>query len=512
MESLYQQERQQLPLRCFAWRHKRKIVTVALAGIALTLVYLSLVPRRYQSHAKLLVRIGWENVTLDPTATTGEFLAIAESRESGVHAVEELITSRFLAEKIVDQFAPAVILEKSSGGGALSDRLAWLNDFNLNPLRVYSLRDKAVKALQENLGIRTGKKSNVVSVSYIAKDPQLAREVLDALLKAAQEDHVRVHRTRGSQQFFQSQRALLQADLLEKEQQLCRFKDEHNLVSLSTQRDTQVALIGSLQADFLRAKAEQSAVQAELDLRRRQLRDQPALIVTEQTMDQPQTAKQTLREKLYDLEVKEQELAALFKDNSPQLVQIRTQIAEARRIANQEKATTETKRGVSQTHQAAELALQEREAQLIALAARTESLEGKISAATAELKKLNAGELELTRMERELELTRASYRKYSENLEQARIDQEIEEAKISSLSLMQPPTWSETPVSPQPLATLALGGVLSIVASLGVALLAERRLAARPAELRATPVVPELSSPPVRVPSRPGEMVPATSG
>jgi hypothetical protein len=43
-------------------------------------------------------------------------------------------------------------------------------------------------------------------------------------------------------------------------------------------------------------------------------------------------------------------------------------------------------------------------------------------------------------------------------------------------------------------------------------LFAERRLAASPGELRAASVVPELSSPPVRVPSRPGEMVPATSG
>ena len=51
-------------------------------------------------------------------------------------------------------------------------------------------------------------------------------------------------------------------------------------------------------------------------------------------------------------------------------MQIRTQIAEARRIMGEEQINTETKKGINQTHQAAELALQEREAQLVALAAR----------------------------------------------------------------------------------------------------------------------------------------------
>jgi uncharacterized protein involved in exopolysaccharide biosynthesis len=236
-------------------------------------------------------------------------------------------------------------------------------------------------------------------------------------------------------------------------------------------------------------------VAAEVELRRRQLQGQPNLIVTEQTTGQPQTAKQTLREKLYELEIQEQELAARLKDDAPQLVQIRKQIAEARRIAVNEQVELETKRAINQTHQAAELALQEREAQLVALEAKAESLEGKIADGGEALKRLNAAELELTRLERELELARANYRKYSENLEQARIDQELEAAKISSLNVMQPPSLSATPISPQPVPTLALGLAASFLAAVGVALVAEQRRARRrvpevplaPATLRESP-------------------------
>jgi uncharacterized protein involved in exopolysaccharide biosynthesis len=470
MERLNSLEMPSLDVPRFIWRHRKAVLSTFAVGMALTLVYLAVAPRKFRSEAKVLVRIGRESITLDPTATTGHFVAMAETRDAELHEVEELLASRATAEKVVDQFGPLVIMEKK-GKGSLGDSLSWLNGVNLNPLRVYSIRDKAVKALQKNLGISAGKKSNVLTVSYKATNPQHAHDVLEALLTMAREDHARVHRTSGSQKFFESQRELLGNDLQEQEQRLREFKDTHGLASLPTQRDAQVGIIAALQSDLLRARAEQSAAQAEVDLRHKQLRDQPAMVVTEQTTGQPQTAKQTLREKLYELEVREQELAARLKADAPQLVQIRTQIAEARRIMSDEQVSTETKKGISQTHQAAALALQEREASLVALSARCTALDEKLAMANGELKKLNAAEVDLNRIEREIDLVRTNYRKYSENLEQVRIDQEIEAAKISSLNLMQPPTFSETPATPDPIVTLAMGGVGSLLAGIGVALL-----------------------------------------
>jgi uncharacterized protein involved in exopolysaccharide biosynthesis len=453
--------------------------------------------------------MGRETMTIDPTATTGQFVAPAEARDAELHAVEELLASRAMAEKVIDQFGPEVILEKRPGRVSLGDRLAWLNDYNLNPLRVYSVRDKAVKALAQNLGITAGKKSNVLSVSYKAEDPQLAHDVVEALVTVARDEHVRVHRTRGSQAFFESQRGLLLRELQQHEQRLREFKDKEGVASLVTQRDAQVGLISSLQADLLRARAEQSAATAEVERRKQQLRDQPALVVTEQTTGQPQTAKQTLREKLYELEVREQELAARLKDDAPQLVHIRAQIAEAGRIAGNEQVNTETKKGINQTHQAAELALQEREAQLVAITARADALEAKVATASGELKKLNSAEMELAGMDREIELARANYKKYSENLEQVRIDQELETAKISSLNLMQPPSLSVTPVSPQPLPTLAFGLCGSVVASVGMALLFHRpeRRVSRPRLARSTAADPDPSLP---ARSRRSEVAPAS--
>src|SRR6478672_9574144 len=126
MERLNSLEMTPLDVPRFMWRHRRTVLSTFTVGMALTLLYLAVAPRKYRSEAKVLVRIGRESITLDPTATTGQFVAMAETRDAELHGVEELLASRATAEKIVDQFGPRVILEKRSTA-SVGDRLSWLD-------------------------------------------------------------------------------------------------------------------------------------------------------------------------------------------------------------------------------------------------------------------------------------------------------------------------------------------------------------------------------------------------
>jgi polysaccharide biosynthesis protein PslE len=473
----------------FCWQHKGKLLAVWSFGLALTLVYLSLAPRKYQSEAKLFVRLGRESVSLDPTATTGLSVSIAESRESEVHAVEDLLASRLLAETVVDQFGPAAILEKPSkpSGFSLSQSLSGLDDYNLNPLRVYSLRDKAIKALRNNLGVFAANKTSIIAVTYESESPTLSRDVIAALLEVARNEHLRTHRTLGSQEFFVEQSNLLRLSLAQLEQQLRDLKTQTGLPDLNVQRTLKLELIDSLRADLVRAQAEHDAARADLEQRRLDVKQAPAMIVSERATGLPQTASQALREKLYDLEVQEQGMSAKLTADHPQLVHIRGQLGEARRVFEQEQSPDQVTLGVNRTYQEAEIAVQDRQATLAALIARTQSLESSITEVQEELQNLNDSELEMRRLERDIDLAQANYRRYAENLEEARINQELENAKISSLNVMQPPTVSETPVSPQPIITLMVGFVLSTLASIAVALLAQHRASPRRMEPLAGP-------------------------
>src|SRR3954467_8535157 len=107
MERLNHLETTPLDVPQFLWWHRKTVFSAFAVGMAITLLYLAIAPRKYRSEAKVLVRIGRESITLDPTATTGQFVAMAETRDSELHEVEELLASRATAEKVVDQFGPA---------------------------------------------------------------------------------------------------------------------------------------------------------------------------------------------------------------------------------------------------------------------------------------------------------------------------------------------------------------------------------------------------------------------
>ncbi len=148
---------------------------------------------------------------------------------------------------------------------------------------------------------------------------------------------------------------------------------------------------------------------------------------------------------------------------------------EARKLFQKQDESVQLTAGVNPSYQAAEIAVKEREASMDGLKRRIDSLSEKLKTAKTEVVRLNAAEVELSELQREIELVRTNYRIYAENLEQARINEELEQAKLSGLSIMQPPTLSATPISPLPLFVLIFGFMVASFASIGIMVALEYR-------------------------------------
>jgi len=82
------------------FRHKWKVILFFFAVVATVAAGTFLAAEVYKAEAKLLVRLGRENVSLDPTATTGQVISIGQSRESEMNSEMEILKSRELAEHI----------------------------------------------------------------------------------------------------------------------------------------------------------------------------------------------------------------------------------------------------------------------------------------------------------------------------------------------------------------------------------------------------------------------------
>src|SRR5580698_9202926 len=69
------------------WRHKGKGTLWFIVVVAATAAVILYWPRSYRSEAMLFVRLGRESVSLDPTATMGQTIAVSESRENEINSI-----------------------------------------------------------------------------------------------------------------------------------------------------------------------------------------------------------------------------------------------------------------------------------------------------------------------------------------------------------------------------------------------------------------------------------------
>ena len=80
------------------FRHKWKALFFCLFVWTLTIVLTNLMKDNYRSEAKILVRIGWESVNVDPTATTAETAGRISERAGGIIPPAVLLQPLYIGE------------------------------------------------------------------------------------------------------------------------------------------------------------------------------------------------------------------------------------------------------------------------------------------------------------------------------------------------------------------------------------------------------------------------------
>ena len=427
-------------------------------------------PREYRSEAKLWIKIGRENSRLDPTATTGETISIQETdREDEIKSVIDIMGSRGVIEGTVDLLTPEVILgDEPLPGSEEEPKKNVLKDLfkstfgslikavkQIDPI---SDREEAVQEIIEHMYVDAERKSNVVSVIYDTESPELARAVVESMIDQYKATHARIHTTEGSLSFFGDQLVQLKQRVKDASEALRISKDKLGLASIEGHRtmlEAQMQSVREARLEVTRKLAEATASSTELQA---QLDSHPAQMVSsERTV--PNTGRDAIREQLYTLEVQRMELESMFNDNNPKLRAIKQQEADARRtLASQTtKARKEMTRSINTVHQ--DLALELSQAQSVkqGLQAMLDSLKEQDVEAVTEINALNEAGVEIQQLERDVELAVTNYMGYAENLEDARVDEALSKNAFSNISIAQPATLEEKPISPSKLVVGLLG-------------------------------------------------------
>jgi uncharacterized protein involved in exopolysaccharide biosynthesis len=489
-------------------RHKGKMILFALLVLGATVAWTAFGPRTYRSEAKLLVRLGRENTTVDATATMGQspVVAVPMARENEINSILEELTSRDLIEHVVDSVGPDAILktvppEPAPGATApaqpttsLPPTTASGGEPDFPP--TIDARYRAILALTKALKVEAVKRSNILVVSCEASRPDTAQAIVSRLVDFSLDRHMAVNRTPGAYRLLVQQAAHLDTRVRQTEEELRTLKSRTGLVSPESQRQILATRIGRLDDELLQATANLDSTQAEVTALEKQLARLPRTHVTATTRGVPNNAADLMRGQFYTLQLKELDLLARHPENHPEVKLIRRQSAAAKEILKREETTREqVTTGPSRTYEDLHQTLVRQQTQLVALKKRKEVLEEQLQHERAELKTFLADELQIARLQRRLAIEDSTQRKYAENLEQGRIDQALQSERISNISLVQSATLEAKPVRPRWSINLGFGLLLAVAGSLALAFLVEsRRQPAAPADQAAT--APAMNLPP----------------
>ncbi len=446
------------------FRHKGKMLAWFLVVMAAVTAFTFLMPETYCSTAKLLLRLGRESVTLDPTATTGPVISVSQSRANEIQAELEILQSQELIERVVSALGPEEICERAAIKKIV---FAWLG------IKMPAAnRSDAVQLIMDNL--EASARSNILSLSYKAGSPKLARKVLSKLIELYLEMHITVHQTDGAYEFFVQQSEELRHKLSQYEKDLQRLKDESGFSSLDEQQKLLLGQISAMEEEIGRTSAEMESSKAKIQRLEQIVAELPEQVVISETTGLPSTAAEAMRQEMFLLRLEESKIQKNYRDDSRMVESINEQINDAQAMLDREKDTnTQVTQGPNATHQQLQLALLNEQAALANHQSKLEALRQQLSEAKGRLKTLNKTEVTIRNLTREISVHETNYLRYSDNLEQARIEQAMEEQRIANINVVQGATLPVRPERPKKSFNLIVGLFMATFGALTLAMLSQ---------------------------------------
>lgn len=451
-------------------RHKAKAIVCILVimGLVVAATYFS--TKSYRSEGGLYFRLGRENSTLDPTAAMGESVVVtsAGSREREMNSILEIAKSRAAAEQLVDAVGVDEILTDANNGEPPAEGEPGLTA-KLGVRPELPPRDKAIEHVQERLEVKAASDANIVWVAYEAQSPEFAQQVVDQFIKSYLDLHVKHHRNPSSANFLSEQAEKSKMRLAQLEDALTNTKTELAMAAPDEQRSATVNQAARLELALLENEAIEASVQKQVDKLRELIENEPETRVISETSGISNDAADRMRDRLYQLQIQEQNLLSRKTKSHPEVITLRQQIKESQSIlAKENDSRTEVTKGINRARQTGEIELLNLLPTLEMYRAKSVALRERFNNTAEQLNALANKESQINQLTREVELADAEYRRFAAGRDQAKLEAALEFERISNVNVIQAATLSRKPVRPNWLINLSAGFVLALGISWGL--------------------------------------------
>lgn len=437
-----------------------------------------LLPSKYESNARLLVKPGRENSTLPIEVSNRQTLFSPSTQRDPVVDEEKLLTGQLIISKVADYYLTMsddyqpesswesfkLSLKKNAEGvkEALRNVFVFLHILEEKPVV-----DRLAERLEKNFSVDHESGSAVMEVSFKWGSPAAAEKILNQWIIFYQEERTRSLSRNSLQSFYEGEMQLADKNISDIKNELQKHYKDINSVGAKESLENITDQMNRLTDLKVEKSNEIAGLKTVIKSSEEEMKKQPLEILSEREISLNPT-QLDLKLKLNALKDEHSRALRVYLPKAPQVLQIEQSIVDVEMLINKE--NTRLERSQNRVHNPILSSLQDSivtdRLRLSKLSSEISDINNKIDELIESRSNVLTSEPVINRLLMQLGTAERSYELYSDNLEKARIDKALDDNLISNIAVIEPAKAKLSRVFPKTLLMLLISIPISLIAGL----------------------------------------------
>ncbi len=423
------------------FKRKRIILSMFLSLVITVTLVSFLMPPIYKSSSKILI----ERESVSEQALLFRlYLPLRSENYDWIKTEIDIITSYPVAARVVEELGLDKIEQKETELSKEEEKEQFM---------------ETVEKFQKTLKVENAGKSNVIEVSYEAKDPALAASTVNRVIKTYLEYRSEIYDESDTYKFLDEQMKITEEKLRESEQRRASYKTREQLISPEAQVKILLTKLADYEKSLTTVRTKRIGKEAKLAVIHQQTQTGSELnIPSTEVSDSPSREKYiaTIKGELLNMVMQRDRLRQRFKPTYKEIVDLEKNIASAEEIIKAE---------IKQI-------LEQEQTAIKALQAEEDALQKSVAKINREVGELAQKEYEITQLSRGIDDNREVYSMLLKQREEARLSLAKLERGVK-IKVISPAVVPIKPIKPRKRLNVALAMVLGLVGGLGLAFFVE---------------------------------------
>ncbi|MEE4662392.1 exopolysaccharide transport family protein [Pseudomonas alliivorans] len=455
---------------------RREVKITVIATFVVVLLGALLLPNRYESTALLLVKPGRDSSTVPIELSNRQAIVVPSALRDPLLDEERMLTGRPIMRKVSEKYLAELSRAEPESGvlasikNGLKGIVGAVVDAGRSVLQFIGLVEKRTQAermaedLEKNFKVRHEPGSSVMELTFTWNDPTTAQTVLRTWIEEYQLQRTKTLGRVSLYTFYESEVKNTGDNIISYKKQIQNYLNQLSAVSISQRLADTSQGLNDLRTERNNTTRAIASTKAGLDLLKKQLAAQPKTVSAGRELALNPN-RQDLQNRINGKEVERQELLRSFKEQAPPIRAVNEEINNLKKLLNEQDATVQRSESITPNpiYNRMQNVYADQQTSFARLQTQLAQQNAQIAQLEADRQQALNLEPELSRLQNELDAAEKSYALYTDSLEKARIDRELDNSQISNIATIEEATYNPSRVFPKSLLMVLLAFPLSLV-------------------------------------------------